>query len=53
MEIGAVFSVETLIERDIVVSRNDNLGLEVRLLQPLYGLGELLIPSDHEPSIHT
>lgn len=38
MKIRAIVTVETLIESDIVVPGNDDLGLKLCLVQPLYGL---------------
>lgn len=38
MEIRAKFGVEGLVQREIVVSSDDNLGFEVSPLEPLYRL---------------
>lgn len=41
MEVRAVLGVKGLVEGDIVISSNDYLGLEIRLLQPLYSFRKL------------
>lgn len=38
VEVGAILGIEGLIEGDVVIPGDDDLGLEISLLQPLYGL---------------
>jgi hypothetical protein len=41
MKVCAEFRVERLVQRDIVVASDDNLGLKVSLLKPLHSFGKL------------
>jgi hypothetical protein len=41
VEVKAIFGVEGLVERDIVVPSNDYFGLEISLFKPLYSFRKL------------